>query len=300
MLAIIIPYYKAVYFEETLLSLAQQTDKRFKVYIGDDTSPESPAALLEKYNGQFDFVYHRFKNNLGAISLTQQWERCIALSENEKWIMILGDDDYLENNVVESFYKHLENFQDKTNVVRFASKIYRQELGVFSRLYEHPIWEKASDSYFRKFRFLTMSSLSEYIFKKESYNQFKFSDFPLAWYSDDMAWLEFSGTQEIYSINEAVVVFRFSNYNISGKEDNVTDKEQAKFLFYKKLIKNQLNKFTAFQREKLLLEFGITIIAQNRVNTEQFSLVFFQLIKNGSFYASAKFIRRVILAKLKK
>ncbi len=300
MLAIIIPYYKAVFFEETLKSLAEQTDKRFKVYIGDDASPDDCIVMVEKFRSKFNIVYHRFESNLGSKSLSKHWERCISLSSEENWLMILGDDDYLENNAVASFYNNLENFQNKTNVVRFASKIYRQELGVFSRLYEHPIWEKASDSYFRKFRFLTMSSLSEYIFKKESYNQFKFSDFPLAWYSDDMAWLEFSGTQEIYSINEAVVVFRFSNYNISGKEDNVTDKEQAKFLFYKKLIKNQLNKFTAFQREKLLLEFGITIIAQNRVNTEQFSLVFFQLIKNGSFYASAKFIRRVILAKLKK
>jgi hypothetical protein len=27
--------------------LANQTDKRFKVYIGDDASPENPASLLE-------------------------------------------------------------------------------------------------------------------------------------------------------------------------------------------------------------------------------------------------------------
>jgi hypothetical protein len=40
MLAIIIPYYKLCFFEENLQSLAAQTDKRFKVYIGDDASPE--------------------------------------------------------------------------------------------------------------------------------------------------------------------------------------------------------------------------------------------------------------------
>ena len=46
MLAIIIPYYKIVFFEETLKSLSEQTDKRFKVYIGDDASPENPANLI--------------------------------------------------------------------------------------------------------------------------------------------------------------------------------------------------------------------------------------------------------------
>lgn len=40
MLAIVIPYYKLTFFEETLQSLANQSDKRFKVYIGDDASPE--------------------------------------------------------------------------------------------------------------------------------------------------------------------------------------------------------------------------------------------------------------------
>ena len=33
MLAIVIPYFKLTFFEETLQSLANQTDQRFKVYI---------------------------------------------------------------------------------------------------------------------------------------------------------------------------------------------------------------------------------------------------------------------------
>ena len=73
MLAIIIPYYKHTFFEETLQSLVSQTNKSFKVYIGDDASPENPGILLEKYQGKFDFVYYRFEENLGEKSLTQQW-----------------------------------------------------------------------------------------------------------------------------------------------------------------------------------------------------------------------------------
>ena len=299
MLAIIIPYYKLAFFEETIQSLVSQTDKRFKVYIGDDASPENPTGLLNKFRDKLDFEYHRFETNLGAVSLTKQWERCIALSNNEEWLMILGDDDYLENNVVESFYKHLENFQNKTNVVRFASKIFRQESDVYSKLYTHPQWEKASDSYFRKFQLLTMSSLSEYIFKRESYVHFHFNDFPLAWYADDMAWLEFSNKKLIYTINEAVVVFRLSNCNISGKEDNLKDKENARFLFFNKLINSELCCFDSFQKQKIILEFGITSIQQNRVDLSVFTSIVFKLFKNASFYALAKFFRRLVLAKFK-
>lgn len=48
MLAIIIPYYKFTFFEATLQSLANQTDQRFKVYIGDDASLEDYAFLSGK------------------------------------------------------------------------------------------------------------------------------------------------------------------------------------------------------------------------------------------------------------
>ena len=56
MLAIIIPYYKLTFFEATLQSLAYQTDKRFKVYIGDDDSPEDCTVLLQKFEGQFEVI----------------------------------------------------------------------------------------------------------------------------------------------------------------------------------------------------------------------------------------------------
>ena len=58
MLAIIIPYFKLTFFEATLQSLANQTDKRFKVYIGDDASPHDCALVLNQFIGQFDLTYH--------------------------------------------------------------------------------------------------------------------------------------------------------------------------------------------------------------------------------------------------
>jgi hypothetical protein len=299
MLAIIIPYYNYAFFEETLQSLARQTDQRFKVYIGDDYSPEKPTTLLEKYKGEFDFVYHRFESNLGGVSLSKQWERCIDLSKDEEWIMILGDDDYLGNNVIDEFYKNIKQFNKITNIVRFASKIIKQQLNSITEAYNHPVWEKASDSFFRKHQLLTRSSLSEYIFKRDSYNKFRFNNFPLAWYADDMAWLDFSERKFIFSINEALIFIRFSTKSISGQENNFIDKEISKFLFYKKLIKNQLSNFNTTQKKILLLEYGIIAKEQNQLNLKTCSYIAFQLIRTGSVYTLAKFIRRVFKAKFK-
>ena len=218
MLAIVIPYYKIIFFEDTLNSLAKQTDKRFKVYIGDDASPESPVELLSKFNGQFKFTYYHFDENLGKKSLVQQWERCINLIDDEKWILILGDDDFLEDTSIESWYKNYEEFNGNSNVIRFATKSVNMESNKISDLVTHPLWEKATDSYYRRFKGLTRSTMSEYIFLREKFNQHKFFDSPLAWHSDDAAWLSFADDKPIYTINESNLFIRYSSFSISGNK----------------------------------------------------------------------------------
>jgi hypothetical protein len=45
-----------------------KTDKRFKVYIGNDASDEDPTQLLEKFQNQFDFEYQYYETNLGSLT----------------------------------------------------------------------------------------------------------------------------------------------------------------------------------------------------------------------------------------
>jgi len=248
MLAIVIPYYKYTFFEATLLSLSTQTDKRFKVYIGDDDSPEHPADLLEKHKGAIDFVYQRFETNLGGVSLVQQWERCIKMTKDEEWIMILGDDDTIADNCVACFYSHLaEVEQQRINVIRYATVVIDQNDTELSIVHTHPKYEKSVDFLMRKFKGGTRSSLSEFIFKKEVLLEIRFKDLPLAWYSDLLAVLEFSKFGLIYTINEAIVSFRLSGINITSKRDNLVLKNIATFKFYYYLL-NIKSKF--FNREE--------------------------------------------------
>lgn len=252
MLAIVIPYFKLAFFEATLQSLALQTDKRFKVYIGDDASPEDPTKLLNKYQGKFDFVYNRFENNLGSVSLTKQWERCVSLIDKEEWVMIMGDDDTLGGNCVTCFYSHLaEVEQQKINVVRYATIVIDQNDKEISILHTHPKYEKAVDFLMRKLKGGTRSSLSEFIFKKKVLLDVRFKDLPLAWHSDVLAILEFSNFELIYTINKTVVYVRSSGINISSRNDNLKLKNIATFNFYLYLIKKRRKKFNVEQMETL-------------------------------------------------
>ena len=294
MLAIVIPYYKFTFLEETLQSLANQSDQRFKVYIGDDASPENPEILLEKFKGQFDFVYHRFENNLGGISLTQQWDRCIALSNNEEWIMILGDDDYLGNTVVESWYKNYNIFYMKTEVIRFASKIVVEETKTVSEVFTHPVWEAATDSYYRKLEHLTRSSLSEYIFSRASYSKYGFYDYPLAWNSDDRAWLDFSDNKPIFTINESAVFVRLSALNISGKEDNNVFKSLSLIAFYEFILSNKLALYNNYQQDRFMRKYEKEIKMDRNLSLKEFFLLLFCYLRFFNSDSFKKFIKRSI------
>ncbi|MBE8727779.1 glycosyltransferase family 2 protein [Flavobacterium hungaricum] len=244
-IAIVIPYYKISFFDDVLKSLTSQTDKRFKIYIGDDSSPENPKELLERYKESLDFVYHKFEKNLGSISLTQQWERCIALSNDEDWVLILGDDDILSKNVIESFYEKINAVENEgINVIRFATQKINTEGKIISNIYNHPEIEKSTDFLFRRSR----SSLSEYVFKKNQIHTIGFKDFPLGWYSDILAVLEFSNFEYVYSINQSIVQVRVSSLSISGSSLYDKQKDTATFYFYFYLLNN---KFASFSQSEL-------------------------------------------------
>lgn len=294
MLAIVIPYFKFTFFNKTLESLVNQTDKRFNVYIGDDASTESPLKLLEKYQNQLNYVYHRFDKNLGSKALAKQWERCINLIKDEDWIMILGDDDYLSKNVVASWYEQFHIFNTKTNHVRFSSKVFNQDTNSFSEVYNHPIWENAVESFWRKYKNETRISLSEHIFRSETYKKHGFKNFPLAWNSDDCAWLDFAEGKPIYTINDCIVYIGFSSLNISGKNDNLILKKESYILFYRYIISKKTKLFSKKEILSFMFSFEFEILKQRRLTASEWLFLFFNHLKNFDFIESKKFIKRFL------
>lgn len=295
MLAIVIPYYKLTFLEATLESLANQTDKKFKVYIGDDASPENPSDLIKKYLGKFDFVYHRFKGNLGGLSLVKQWERCMALIDGEEWLMILGDDDVLGENVVEEFYTNLpEISKEKINVVRFAT----QKIDTYTLLsekYFHPKIEKSTEYFSRHFR----SSLSEYVFNKQKVETIGFKDFPLGWFSDILAVLEFSNFKELFTINEAFVYVRVSNISISGSQQDSELKSKSTFNFYYYLLSKKREQFTRTEMLVLLKKINNSYL-NNKIKVNWFFRISTIYFINFFLIEYCYFIKDILISSLKK
>lgn len=200
-LAIVIPYYKLTYFEATLESLANQTNKNFSLYIGNDNSPEDPQNLIDKYS---DIItsYIKFDTNLGGEFLTRQWERCIdTMVNDEEWIMLLCDDDLLSENYVNRFYEHLNEIIDKGfSLVKYNCKVINTNGKIVQGPYSYNQIEDSSLFFKKLFFNESFSTLSENIFRKDKYNKYKFQEIELAFGSDAIAVLEFSEFSEIFMI----------------------------------------------------------------------------------------------------
>lgn len=296
MLAIVIPYFKKSYFKECLESLANQTNKNFTVYIGDDASCEDPLDLIEESKDQLDITYKRFKNNLGGISLTKQWERCIELTRDEKWLMILGDDDYISENYVEEFYKYLPEINEyNIKVIRFASRIIRSPSGTISIKYTHPKIEKSTDSLYRRYFESSRSSLSEYIFERSAFLKNGFRKFPLGWGADNFAWLDFTNFGSIYTINTSVAYFRISELNISRGGYKQLQKQNARIENFSLIVYQYLPKFERYQRLKFICLFEQIIYNAKSITLEFWWNISALLLKDRFFLQFLKFQRRFFI-----
>jgi glycosyltransferase involved in cell wall biosynthesis len=237
LLAIVIPAYKNTFLRELLESLANQTSNRFRVYIGNDNSPYKLDDIVKDYREKINLVYKKFPNNLGSVSLVQQWDRCISMVEEEEWIWLLGDDDKLSENCVSSFYETLETF-DEPCLLRFDKVVIDTYSNIVTEV-EHP--ESVSFSEYLEEVCVQRRriSLPEYVFPKTLYNKFHFKDWPLAWGSDKAAWLEFVGeTNCLRKVKNGKLFFRMSNENISSNlsPSFLVVKSQAKLQYLKWLI----------------------------------------------------------------
>jgi len=214
-LAIVIPAFKAEFFKLTLLSLTNQTNNNFNIYIGDDNSPENLEKIASEFSENINLKYFKFKENLGQKSMVQQWDRCISLTENEPWIWVIGDDDLIDKNCVEYFYNELEK-QSEFDLYRFNMRVI-DALG--NKIYDAPRFPETETglSYIKaRLRWERSNALCPYVFSRNIYIEKNgFVEFDLGWCSDDATWFKFAGENGIKTIAGPEVSWRYGA-NISS------------------------------------------------------------------------------------
>lgn len=282
-LAVVIPYFKIDFFKETINSLANQTDKNFNVYIGNDASATNPEKLIDTFREKVNITYRNFSENLGSKSLVLQWYRCLELVQHEEWVLFLCDDDVLDFNVVASFYEHLNEIEaEGSSVVRFASQVIDANGIKQSNIYKHPVKELGFDFLERKLKGGSRSSLSEYLFNKKELLKIGIKDLPLAWYSDLLLVIEMAIYNPIFTINQSIVFFRNSGINITSKNDNLVKKNEATFAFYFFIIENYDKRISSSFIEQIYFRLEKTIL-DNKKNINYWLKTFKLYLNKGKF-----------------
>lgn len=251
-LAIIIPVFKTYYLEKLLQSIANQTDKRFNVYIGDDASPQNVLLIVKKFENILPIIYQRFENNLGSTNLVAHWHRSIDLTEGEEWLWLFGDDDFMHTDCVKDFY---QNLNENNHVYRFSTRCINENgEKIKRRQFVNPLQTRFD---FLKERLLEKKriSLAECIFSRMSYLKAGgFLEMPLAYASDIVAWYKFSGNEGIKGINSSQVYLRTSRYNISSRKDNLEQKRFAMDnVFYKWVEFNEPNLYLITMPDRIFI-----------------------------------------------
>ena len=267
-LAIVIPAYKDTYLDKALDSIAKQTNHAFTVYIGDDASPYDLSSIVDEYQGLIDIVYERFDTNLGGSDLVAQWERCIALTQGELWIWLFSDDDVLDKNCVECFYRHIKtNVQDK--LLHFNVNVIDGKGCIVSSTTFPAKLDAFSFALF-KLKGRLKSYVVEYIFRRDLYESIGgFQKYDLAWNADDATWIEMAKRDCITTISGACVNWRKSDLNISPNVKDVSvvkRKINADLCYIKKLSNSFFGFLLKFRLYMAILTwFSVNLVKYEKV-----------------------------------
>lgn len=254
MIAVVIPYFKIDYFESCLSSLANQTDKRFKVYIGNDCSPSNPSSIIGDYEDKLSITYLNYDNNLGGQLLSSHWDRILKEVE-EEWFLILGDDDELSEDYISKFYTLEKGIPSWVNVIKTRPVYIDGEGNLLYDLYKDKFADGIYDSFdfaIKKIRGSLNGSLGEHIFRTIKYKSVGFKSYPLAWHTDDMFFVQMSDYSRFYFLSGAYVLIRVFEGSISGSHLLSEKKFTASKMYIMDLAKSILYKGNLTQKRDFL------------------------------------------------
>jgi glycosyltransferase involved in cell wall biosynthesis len=216
-LAIIIPAYKKQYFEQSLQSLSDQTNRNFHVYVGDDCSPQDLKPICDKFAGRLPISFTRFDTNMGAKRLVDQWSRCVALTKNEPWLWMFSDDDLVDADCVENFYAHLAATRTRFDIYRFNTSVIDGSGNLTSICPRGPEVETSEQMAYHLLKRQRGNSMGDHIFSREIY--VRCGGFVFTEYAQGADWamsISFSRNKGISVIPKSQFYWRFSGANISG------------------------------------------------------------------------------------
>ena len=211
----LLPAYNTRYLEKMLVSITNQTYTDFKVIISDDCSPEPVYDVCKRFLQDTRFSYRRNEQNIGGGNLVKHWNMLVEMCETDYCIMSSDDDVYSP-----TFLEEINNLTEKyPDVCLLRGKAQRINTnGEITAIDAYaPEFENQVDALYGFFNLRRIHCLANLVFKTSILKQKgSFDNFPLAWGSDETAYMKMS-THGICNTSSVAFSFRISDINISGR-----------------------------------------------------------------------------------
>lgn len=251
--SVIIPNYNhAIYLQDRIDSVLNQTYQDFEVIILDDLSTDNSREIIEKYKDN-PKISHIIYNDVNSGSTFKQWNKGIDLAKGE-WIWIAESDDKAEKDFLETLIKgknkdnkivlaysqssrmNSEGFitgtwltQTANNKTNFSNEILEEgELFIKNNLINQNVVPNAS----------------AVLFKKSIYNDVDKVDIDIKYNSDWLFWMKILLKGKVYFTPKELNNFRYHDKSVIASA-----KMQNSVPFFKKFDIIMINRFIVYLKK---------------------------------------------------
>ncbi len=217
LISITIPAYKAKFLKDAIKSVFAQTYKNWELIILDDASPEDIISIVNSFDNR-KLKYYRNENNVGAINVVDNWNKCLNLCHGE-YVICMGDDDMLMPCALEEYIKLIEEFPD-VNVYHSMTCVINEFGNIIGYQQTRPKFQTADELILHRWKG-DIQFIGDFCYKTEHLRkQGGYYKLPLAWASDDITAVRAAEEKGIANTNVPCFLYRENNMSISSNNNN--------------------------------------------------------------------------------
>lgn len=223
---ILLPAYKETFLSQTLRSLLAQTYDNFNIIVVDDASPDDIHHLVNAMNSS-KIEYYRNRENIGRHNLVANWNSLIKYAVDADLVVLASDDDIYHPDFLTSLvglsikYPDINLFHCRVGVIDENNKpiSWGPSIAEFESdidfIYQHAVNRRTQ-------------LISDFMFRKEKLIEIGgFSEYPKAWYSDEMTVYKAARGKGVVCSQETLFFWRSSTQNISSSKLDLKEKARA-------------------------------------------------------------------------
>ncbi|WP_262249429.1 glycosyltransferase family 2 protein [Parapedobacter soli] len=246
--SVCIPAYKSRFLVECIQSILGQSYADLELIVLNDCSPEPVEKVVRGFSDT-RIRYYENEANVGAVRLTDNWNRCVALAEGE-YVVIMGDDDRLEPDYLEEFVALMTDYPGLD--VYHCRSLIIDDRGEAMRLTPAgPSFERVCDHIWHRLNQWRSQYISDFVYRTDALrNAGGCYTLPLAWGSDDITAYRVCRDKGIARTNKPVFNYRSNGLSITSTGSDL-EKMRAN-LRYAAWLRNFLESYTPHETEHVV------------------------------------------------